>query len=94
MIETRAFISERDENIYELVLRSDRDLEGGVYIRAVCDGGQEIDLQIQDAQDSQGHRIQTQHNKLTGVKLKKEEPFKLSLRCAKPGKYLIGAFSS
>jgi hypothetical protein len=89
-VETRAFSPSNDDTV-ELVLRSDADYEGNVWIEGLGDDGSSENLPLESAEIIDGGPAEVEQSKIKDVKLAAGEPVRVRLRLRQPGKYAVRA---
>jgi hypothetical protein len=89
-LETRAFSPSNDDAV-ELVLRSDGDYDGNVWIEGLGDDGSSENLGLESAEIIGGGMAEVEQSKIKDVKLVAGEPLRVRLRFREPGKYAVRA---
>lgn len=88
---TRAFCSSDADEVIELVLRTDNDYEGNVWIEGVGDDGSSNNLPLESAENVVAGPAEVEQNKIKDVKLAAGETVRFRLRLKQPGKYAVRA---
>jgi hypothetical protein len=89
-LETRAFSPSNDETV-ELVLRSNGDYDGNVWVEGFGDDGSSENLALESAEIVGGGSAEVEQGKIKDVKLTSGEPLRIRLRFKEPGKYAVRA---
>jgi hypothetical protein len=89
-LESRAFSPAADEAV-ELVLRSDGDYEGNVWIEGLGDDGSSENLPLESAEIIGGGPAEVEQSKIKDMKLSAGETVRVRLRLRVPGKYAVRA---
>lgn len=90
-LNTRAFSDSQKNDVYEVVLRSDGDYKGGVWIEALGDDGSAESIALQSAESSGGKLLQVEHAKINDVQLIAQKTYRLRVTLRRPGKYSLRA---
>lgn len=90
-ITSRAFITPEDDDVYEVVVRSDGDYEGAIYIDAIGENGANEALPLLAAAAADGEKLEVDYNRIKSVRISKDIPSRIGIRFKTPGKYSLRA---
>lgn len=90
-VAVRSFITPEDEDVYEVILRTDADHEGCVWIDAVGDNGASEALPLLGAALEDGTALPFDYNKIGPLRFQKDAPLRIGLRFKTPGKFSLRA---
>jgi hypothetical protein len=90
-ITSRAFITPEDDDVYEVVVRSDGDYEGTIYIDAIGENGANEALPLLAAATADGEKLEVDYNRIKSVRIFKDIPNRIGIRFKTPGKYSLRA---
>ncbi len=90
-LQTRAFSQSQTNDVYELVLRSDGDYEGSVWVDAIGDDGSPEGIVLDGAEMIGRGKLEVEQARLKDVPLKAGEVCRIHVRLKNPGKYSLVA---
>jgi hypothetical protein len=90
-LSARAFCPSDNEDIVELVLRSDGDYEGNVWIEGLGDDGSAENLALESAEIAGGGHAEVEQSKIKNMKLTANQAVRVRVRLKQPGKYAVRA---
>lgn len=86
---TRAFSDSNVGDVYELILRSDGDYDGSIYLEGVGDDGSADQLALESAELIGGGSLEVERAKISKVILNDKDAVRLRVRLKQPGKYSL-----
>jgi hypothetical protein len=87
----RAFCESPKSDVYEVVLRSDGDYSGNVWIEALGDDGTAENIPLESAETATGKTLQVENTKVKDLQLTAEKTLRLRVKLRRPGKYSLRA---
>jgi hypothetical protein len=88
---TRAFCEAGTSDTYEIILRSDGDYEGAVWLEALGDDGSSENIALQSAELVGEGPVDVEQAKLKDLRLTAHQTCRLRVRLKRPGKYSLRA---
>ena len=90
-LNARAFCPSDSDEAVELVLRTDGDYDGNVWIEGVGEDGSAENLPLESAEIVGGGPAEVEQNKIKNVKLAAGESVRVRVGLKRPGKYAVRA---
>jgi hypothetical protein len=90
-LRSRAFSSSQAHDLYEVVLRTDGDYEGSVWLDAIGDDGSTESIALDSAVIVDGDEIEVEQARIKSVSLRAGEVCRIQVRLKNAGKYSLRA---